>query len=511
MNKLKTVFMGLSMLTFSAPLLAGGLLTNTNQNIAFNRNFARDGAIGIDGVYSNPAGVAFLGRGLHLSLNIQNVYQTRVINSGITVPALEGTPYYQPFRFNGGDENGIKQFKGKASVPILPSFQAALNYDNWGFQLGFALHGGGGRATFNDGLGSFERQIALIPALLYQQGLTSDKPGYSVSSYVSGQQYIYGVQMGATYKINKHMAVYGGFRFNYIWNKYEGNITNISANIGGANENLFNYFSGQAETYKNMAFYYKMRATEMASNPEAQAQYQAISARYAQGAEQMDATKAQFADKYLDCTQEGWGITPIIGFDYNFGKLNLATRLEFTTHFNIENHTKRDDTGLFQDGVNTPNDLPGVWTLGAQYSVLPSVRVMASYHYFFDKDAEMADNKQTKLSGNTQEFLAGAEWDITRHITVSAGGQRTKYGLGDGGYLTDMSFVTSSYSLGFGAKVKIAKNASINIAYFWTDYEHFNKEYPQTISAAGRSVEVHNTDNFTRTNKVLGVGLDIDF
>lgn len=187
MNKLKTVFMGLSMLTFSAPLLAGGLLTNTNQNIAFNRNFARDGAIGIDGVYSNPAGVAFLGRGLHLSLNIQNVYQTRVINSGITVPALEGTPYYQPFRFNGGDENGIKQFKGKASVPILPSFQAALNYDNWGFQLGFALHGGGGRATFNDGLGSFERQIALIPALLYQQGLTSDKPGYSVSSYVSGQ------------------------------------------------------------------------------------------------------------------------------------------------------------------------------------------------------------------------------------------------------------------------------------------------------------------------------------
>ena len=29
---------------------AGGLLTNTNQNIAFNRNFARDGGIAIDGV-----------------------------------------------------------------------------------------------------------------------------------------------------------------------------------------------------------------------------------------------------------------------------------------------------------------------------------------------------------------------------------------------------------------------------------------------------------------------------
>ena len=48
---------------------AGGLLTNTNQSIAFLRNFAREGTIGIDGVYTNPAGVAFLPKGFHLSLN----------------------------------------------------------------------------------------------------------------------------------------------------------------------------------------------------------------------------------------------------------------------------------------------------------------------------------------------------------------------------------------------------------------------------------------------------------
>ena len=58
---------------------AGGFLTNTNHNIAFNRNFARVGTIGIDGVYSNPAGVAFLSNGFHLSLNVQNVFQTREI------------------------------------------------------------------------------------------------------------------------------------------------------------------------------------------------------------------------------------------------------------------------------------------------------------------------------------------------------------------------------------------------------------------------------------------------
>ena len=77
--------------------------------------------------------------------------------------------------------------------------------------------------------------------------------------------------------------------------------------------------------------------------------------------------KRQVADKYLDCTQRGWGITPIIGIDYKTGRWNLAARYEFTTKFNIENKTKRDDTGQFQNGVNTPNDLPGLLSLGAQY------------------------------------------------------------------------------------------------------------------------------------------------
>lgn len=122
----------------------------------------------------------------------------------------------------------------------------------------------------------------------------------------------------------------------------------------------------------------------------------------------------------------------------------------------------------------------------------------------------MDHDKQKALSGNTQEYLAGMEWDVTKGITLSAGGQRTHYGLGDGTYLSDMSFVTSNYSIGFGAKVKIAKNMSLNVAYFWTDYEKFHKEYDQTITGAGQSVETHNTDVFTRSNKVFGVGLDID-
>ena len=506
--RLKSLPLMLVFLALSSSVKAGGLLTNTNQSIAFLRSLARNGAIGIDGVYSNPAGVAFLPNGLHISFNVQNVYQTRIINSGLTIPALQGTPYYQPFKLNGGNKDGIKKFKGEASAPIIPSFQIAKNYDKWGFQMGFGIVGGGGKATFNGGLPSFERQIALIPGMLASQGLTTTEPGYSVSSYMHGQQYDFGLQLGATYKINDKLAVYGGARFNYIYNKYEGNIVNISANIDGKMVNLYDYFGTKANAMTQLAIQNTQMAAQ-ATDPTAKAQYEAAAKKYQAGADQLNKTKTQFADRYLDCTQRGWGITPIIGIDYKIGRWNLAARYEFTTKFNIENNTKRDDTGQFKDGVNTPNDLPGLLSIGAQYEVLDNLRLLAGYHYYFDKDARMANNKQRLLSSNTREYLAGIEWDVKPGVTLSAGAQRTKYGLGDGSYLSDLSFVTSSCSFGIGAKIKVAKNADLNVAYFFTKYEKFNKKYETTAKTGTQEVKMLNTDEFTRTNKVFGVGLDI--
>ena len=550
------------LLAMTTSTQAGGLLTNTNQNIAFNRNFARVGAIGIDGVYFNPAGVAFLDQGFHLSLNFQNVYQTRQITSAFSIPAFANTPYEYPFTLNGGDKtDGSKFYEGKASVPILPSFQVAYNKDKWSFQAGFGLTGGGGKASFNEGLPSFERQIAILPALINQQLPTfstllgqqeTPATSYSMQSYMSGHQYNFGLQLGVAYKINENLSVFGGARFNYIYNKYEGNITNISADVNGNSQNLYEYFGSkaklltekaaalqaQAVAAKTQADAYQAQANA-ATNPTTKAQLQAAANQYAAGAQQasagakmvsagadkLNSSKELVKDRYVEVSQRGWGITPILGIDYRTGKWNFAARYEFTTKFNIENNTKRDDTQKYENGVNTPNDIPGILALGAQYEVLKNLRVMAGYNHYFDKDARMDNNKQRFLKHNTQEFLAGVEWDINPSVTVSAGGQRTLYGLGDGKYLTDLSFVTSSYSFGVGAKIKVAKNAHLNVAYFFTNYSKFTKNYEDaitigreqvtqpdgTISVQPKTLATKNTDIFTRTNKVLGVGLDIDF
>ena len=70
----KNFLIGFVMLIVSIPTFAGDYLTNTNQNAAFLRMIARGASIDVDGVYSNPAGLAFLPKdGLQVALTIQSI------------------------------------------------------------------------------------------------------------------------------------------------------------------------------------------------------------------------------------------------------------------------------------------------------------------------------------------------------------------------------------------------------------------------------------------------------
>ena len=102
-------------------------MTNTNQNAAFLRNFARGASTDIDAVYSNPAGLAFLKKdGLHVSFNVQSASQERTITST-----------FAPFAANGG--NVTKKFEGDASAPFVPSLQVAYKKNKWVFSGSFAV------------------------------------------------------------------------------------------------------------------------------------------------------------------------------------------------------------------------------------------------------------------------------------------------------------------------------------------------------------------------------------
>ena len=121
---MKKIIAATAALVISASSFAGGILTNTNQSVDFLRNPARDAAIGLDGVYSNPAGVVFMPEGLHLGINWQYAHQTRTITST--------NPVFQLGRKNDAT-NPTKIFEGVANAPLIPSIQVAYNSSHhWG-------------------------------------------------------------------------------------------------------------------------------------------------------------------------------------------------------------------------------------------------------------------------------------------------------------------------------------------------------------------------------------------
>ena len=504
----KKLLFGIAMLIVSLPTFAGGYLTNTNQNVRFLRNPARDAAIGIDGVYSNPAGVLFLGQGFHFSLNIQNVHQTRTI--------LTGFPLFVNNANNPGET--LHKFKGVADAPILPSIQAAWNKGDWSFQFGFAVTGGGGKCEFDEGLGSFEQIVSGLIASkapevnnLYTTlgqmgfpGMGDHKmgAGYAYDSYMRGRQYYYGFTLGAARKLNDNLSVYLGARMLYGSSNYYGYVKNIKVQHVDANGAQM---ISAPDHFDELA----TQLYQFAGALEAAGQTQQAAALTA-AADQVKANVSATQDIELNCDQTGWGIAPIIGIDYKTSHFNFAAKYEFKTRMRLKNKSansisydylaqQNDLLGKYLDGKKVAEDTPALLTLGAQYSPIESLRINAGYHHYFDVDTKQWTKSEI---GDSNEYLFGVEYDINKMFEVSAGGQLTRYDQNDS-HMNDISFNVNSYSFGLGLGIRLKENIQLNLAYFQTNYEDYN----MVSQVSGMEV----TNSFTRTNRVLGVGVDFKF
>ena len=157
------------------------------------------------------------------------------------------------------------------------------------------------------------------------------------------------------------------------------------------------------------------------------------------------------------------------------------------------------------DGAKTRYDMPSLLVAAVGYEFTPQLRATLEYHFFDDKHAKMAGDRQKALSHGTHEFLAGVEYDINEKFTVSCGGQRTDYGLTDD-YQQHTSFACDSYSLGLGGAWNISEKVRLNISYFCSLYSKYTKEQAQY-----QGTPYPGTDVFSRTNHVIGAGIDFKF
>ena len=444
---------------------AGGLMTNTNYHIAFDRMMARGASFDIDATFSNPAGLGWGHEGWQLSLNFQKPWQNRDIN-------YAGTKY-----------------EGVASAPIVPALFASYKHDRWAVSGMIGIVGSGGFVKYDNGVPEFNM---LLGSLITKgtQGLNQATGGFApivspdqFDSEMKGKQYIYGAQVNFTYRILDCLSAAVGFRANYYDGYYRGHVNANHSQMG------------------NLA---------------------ALS---------------------LDVDQKGWGFTPIVSVNFHKGPLTLTARYEFRTKIETKNETnslsasfnsdrlivapltQMVDAGVitatqaaegaasikakiqellapyiapYEDGARTRYDMPSLLSVAAGYEFTPKLRATLEYHFFDDKNAKMADNRQEKLTHGTHEILAGIEYDINDKFTVSCGGQRTDYGLSDE-YQRNTSFACDTYSVGLGGVWNINEKVRLNAGYFISLYSDYDKQAS------------YGTETYSRTNNVIGLGIDYKF
>ena len=422
---------------------AGGLMTNTNYHIAFDRMMARGATFDIDATFSNPAGLAWGHEGWELSLNFQKPWQHRDIKLGETT------------------------YEGKASAPIVPALFATYKKNRIAVSAMIGIVGSGGFVEYKQGVPMYNM---LLSGMLAANGITPDQ--YKLNSEMKGKQYIYGGQVNFTYKISDCFAASVGLRANYYDGYYRGHVI-------------------------------------AADHPQL----------------------GELAKLLLDVDQKGWGITPIISLDFHKGPVTVAARYEFRTKLNPKNETNVLDAGLgtnliaammaadpagaqaklqalaaqlgnytapFADGARTRYDMPALLSLAVGYEFSPKLRATLEYHFFDDKNAKMANDRQKELKHGTHEILAGVEYDINEKFTVSCGAQRTDYGLSDG-YQQNTSFACDSYSIGLGGAWNVTDKIRLNAGYFISLYSDYKK------------ATSYGEETYSRTNNVIGIGIDYKF
>lgn len=458
--KTKKIIVAAACAVTSLSAQAGGLMTNTNYHIAFDRMFARGATTEIDATFSNPAGLVWGHEGLELSLNFQKPWQKRDIET-----SFEGMPELN------------KKYNGEASAPIVPALFATYHKDKWAVSGMIGIVGSGGFVEYKEGVPMYNM---MMTSLLGAQGITPDQ--YSLNSNMKGKQYIYGGQVNFSYKIIDCLSAAVGLRANY----YDG------------------YYRGHVIAGDHPVF-------------------------------------GEVASLLLDVNQKGWGFTPIVSLDFHKGPLTVSARYEFRTKIQTENETNVLNAGLgtnvlaamspaqlqnlqavmgglgaytapFQDGAKTRYDMPALLSFAVGYDFTEKLRAAVEYHWYDDKNAKMGGNRQETLSHGTHEILAGVEYDINDKFTVSCGGQRTDYGLTDE-YQQNTSFACDSYSVGLGGAWNINDKIRLNVSYFTSIYSDYDKTYTSPLNGGTgyNGTPFSAKETYSRTNHVIGVGIDYKF
>jgi len=540
MRKILTL---VSAICITGSLFAGGLVTNTNQSASWVRLPARDASTSIDAVYYNPAGLMKLENGFHISISNQYITQHKEVENFYTGP---------------GGLYGLNEslYKGKVSAPVFPGVYAAYKADRFAVSFGFNPIGGGGGATFEKGLPSFEMTPSDLVPSLASQGAKA----YRLDTYFEGTSVYFGFQGGVSYKINDFISVAAGVRYVTAKNTYNGYLRDIELNMGTAEtpawtraDAIMTGISNQAKaggdglvpiinaggggftadqlvaasmitTDQRNAIVNGLTALGV-SNAAALTINQSQTAFYGKQAVYLG-TATLLGDQEADVEQTGSGYTPFISVNLTpVENLNIGIKYEMATKLELENKTAKDIkvgfTGegvpvtMFPDGEKVRNDMPAMLALGVDYGVTEKLNIAAGAHYYFDKPA----NYGHKLNGvyvdndmiidkNYYELSAGLQYKINNFILVSGGYLFSKTGVNDN-YQSDLTYSLTSHTGGIGGAVKLLDNLELNLGFAYTYYLDGEKTINHLFTPTSAVIPARET--YFKDTMIIAAGIDFSF
>ena len=515
-------------------VFAGGILTNGNQSAQYIRMLSRNASTGYDAVYFNPAGLMKMENGLFIAVQNQMLLQTKTIVSGY--PLLNASTY-----------------EGEIRVPVFPTAYAIYKMDRFAFSLGFGPNSGGGSAEFNKGLPSFEKDISkLVPGLAGLKALGQNVTNYKTDISFKGESVFWGIQAGASYKINEIFSIYAGARYVPAQNTYTGYIKNIQVSVNGQFKNASDYLTGTmvpmltglATQSTDAAFGVQqmisggvpgsltlaqvqaagvitpasraqleggllnmgLTQTQINAMPisAVQSTYTAGAATLTAQATTLNATGAALKDKLVDVKQTGSGITPIIGANISPIKgLNIGIKYEFKTKLTLTNNTTVDGTGKFPDKQENSSDIPALFSIGADYKVSKNFNFSVSYNNYNDMSVDWGKNtygEARTIDHNSWEMAIGGQYQVCSHFAVSMGYLHTAMGVSKQ-FNSDFSFYSVSNTFGGGFEIKPTANLTVDLGALVTNYDNATKSF--TDPSVGNYTETYKKHNI---GFALGLG-----
>lgn len=470
MKKVLVLLCMLAMLIVGSDVFAGSIDYLSNQSarylMTFNRNAATDGA---DIANYNPAGTAFLAKGLHLDFSTQTLFKPYSQDSNVDLPStLNNAPasYLDISRTQEQDE----------PTPILPNFYAVYNFGQMGggnlaafFQAGIVA--GGGKLKWDEGTaGTLVALTGLSASITNLSAGVSPNFGNVKSSSLEVSSVYYGLALGASYSLFDNMvAVSLGGRVV---------MPKRSIKISGTFKNLDGAIDGEYE-------------------------YDAV------------------------------GYTPIIGVCVKpISGLTIGLRYEFETDLEFEYSQKSLSAsatgswamgtnqsalasgvaGLLQksgieDGKKFNQNLPAILAAGAEYVVMPGLTVMVQGMYYFMKSADLGQVRNSATGdvvgdmndyyNNGWEFSIGASYQVMPELKIGIGYNYTCQNAKSELFNNANTLLTvsgnaplDSMTYGLGATYTIADmGLDITVAASWTHYMSETYEFTSSIGPVSGKYE----------------------